>query len=314
MVKTINSIDVPSSDNDEAPSLEIVIVAFRSFPILQRCLQSLRDNVSSRMRVVIHVVDNASGDGTADAVASEFPEVVLYRQASNDGFAAGNNRALRCVTAPFVLVLNPDTEVPEGVLEHLFEVLDQDSSIGVIGCRLVRDDGTFDHASKRSFPNPRDALEYFFQGRDNGPSRYLSPNVPELGVGSVDAINGAFMLIRSEAMQEVGLLDQRYWMYGEDLDWCKRFSDLGWNVVYDGRTTVLHLKGGTTGTQRSWRLNWHFHRSMAIFYRTHNAGNNRPLDALVFSGIAVKWLSATVSSSGGRAVSRVRARYRPAAR
>jgi GT2 family glycosyltransferase len=299
-----------SSQDQDLLELEVVIVSFRSLPILRRCLQSLSENVISNLRVIVHVVDNASGDGTADAVAHEFPEVVLYRQGSNDGFSAGNNRALRRITAPFVLVLNPDTEVPKGVLEHLLGVLKVDSTIGVIGCRLVRGDGSFDHASKRSFPSPRDALEYFLFGRDGSRSKYLSPNVAEFEYGPVDAINGAFMLIRCEAMREVGLLDERYWMYGEDLDWCKRFYEAGWTVVYDGRTTVLHLKGGTTGGQRSWRLNWHFHKSMAIFYHTHSAGHNRFIDILVFCGIASKWLTSTLLLSGLRAVSKIRASKR----
>lgn len=302
---TTDAISVEESHSEGLPDLEIVIVAFRSYPILRRCIQSLRENVIDSYRVVVHVVDNASEDGTADAVALEFPEVVLYRQTSNDGFAAGNNRALRFVRAPYVLVLNPDTEVPRGVLEHLFAVLDLDSSIGAIGCRLVTGDGTFDHASKRSFPTPRDALGYFVRGGDNGRARYLSPGVDEFELGAVDAINGAFMLIRSKALREVGLLDERYWMYGEDLDWCKRFSNAGWRVVYDGRATALHLKGGTTGAHRSWKLNWHFHKSMALFYRSHDAGSNRYMDALVYSGIAAKWIAATLSSSSRRIVDKV---------
>lgn len=299
-----------SSQGDRPPELEIVIVAFRNYPILRRCLQSLRENVLGSLDAVVHVVDNASGDGTADAVAREFPDAILYRQPTNTGFSAGNNRALRGVKAPFVLVLNPDTEVPDGVLGHLLGDLHQDPSIGMIGCRLVTGDGTFDHASKRSFPSPRDALEYFFRGRANGSARYLAPSVTEFAMGTVDSINGAFMLVRSEAMRDVGLLDERYWMYGEDLDWCKRFADAGWKVVYDGRTTAIHLKGGTTGAQRSGRLNWHFHKSMAIFYRTHDAGENPFMDAMVYSGIAAKWITATISSSGRRAVTAVRKRIR----
>ena len=271
-----------------SPALEVVIVSFRSYPILRRCLQSLRQNVVDALPVVIHVVDNASNDGTAEAVDLNFPEVVLHRQPTNSGFAAGNNLVLRTIDAPFVLVLNPDTEVPAGILEHLLAVLEQDESVGMIGCRLVRDDGTFDHASKRSFPSARDAAHYFLRHGPASRSNYLAHEVGEFGFGRVDAINGAFMLIRTSAMRQVGYFDERYWMYAEDLDWCKRFADAGWKVLYDGRTSALHLKGGTTGTHRDLRLNWHFHKSMAIFYRSHNAGHNRALDALVYCGIGAR--------------------------
>lgn len=276
--------------------LDIVIVAYRSLDILRNCLSSLRDNVSSSFATRVHVVDNSSGDGTADAVSTEFPEVILYREATNGGFARGNNRALRCVSAPLVLILNPDTEVPAGVLEHLTAEMYHDASIGVLGPRLAQRDGTFDHAAKRSFPGPVDALRYFLPHR-SATSHYLAPHVDEHHTGVVDAVNGAFMLIRGTALSQVGPLDERYWMYGEDLDWCKRFADAGWKVVYDGRVTAVHLKGGTAGKVRSLKLNWHFHKSMAIFYRTHQGGRSMATDLVVYLGIASRLLVTTATGT-----------------
>jgi GT2 family glycosyltransferase len=242
------------------------------------------------------VVDNASDDGTPDVVAREFPWVRLRRRRRNDGFAVANNEALRDVTAPYVLVLNPDTEVPHGVVERLLERLRTEDRIGVIGCRLVQADGTFDHASKRSFPRPADAARYFLPGGRRA-SRYVAPHVDEHGTGPVDAVNGAFMLVRRDAMDEVGLLDEDFWMYGEDLDWCRRFAECGWVVEYDGTVTAVHLKGASSGRRRGPRLNWHFHRSMAVFYRKHEAGRQVGLDALVYAGIGAHLAASIVAGA-----------------
>ena len=151
--------------------------------------------------------------------------------------------------------------------------------------------------AKRSFPTPRDALAYFARNERMGTGSYLAPDIGEYEMAEVDAVNGAFMLVRRTAIDEVGLFDEAYWMYGEDLDWCRRFAQAGWKVVYDGRVTALHLKGATVGRVRGFRLNWHFYRSMAIFYRRYEAGRNLPLDAAVFLGIAAKWIISTIGNS-----------------
>ena len=121
----------------------------------------------------------------------------------------------------------------------------------MVGCRLVRRDGSFDHAAKRSFPTPLSALAHFtgVGRRANAPralAQYRAPDLDEYASGEVDAVNGAFMLVRRAAMDEVGLLDEGYWFYMEDLDWCYRFKQHGWKVWYDGGTTVIHVKGGAT--------------------------------------------------------------------
>jgi GT2 family glycosyltransferase len=186
-----------------------------------------------------------------------------------------NNQALALTTAPFILLLNPDTEASWPTIAHLLDQLKNDAGIGMIGCRLLLDDGSFDHAAKRRIPTPLQALQYFASrvlGRKVG--NYVANNVPETGVGDVDALNGAFMLATRQALSTVGGLDESYWMYAEDLDWCVRFRDAGWRVVYDGRVTALHVKGASSGKRRSLRLNYHFHRSMAIFYRCHLAPSN----------------------------------------
>ncbi|WP_081488265.1 glycosyltransferase family 2 protein [Patulibacter medicamentivorans] len=296
-----------------APVVEIVIVAYRGLDLLRACLRSIREQPPSGGAVVTHVVDNASGDGTADAIAAEFPEVILHRRASNDGFSVANNAALRVTTAPWVLVLNPDTELRPNVLDHLIAELERHPEAGVIGCRLERLDGTFDHAAKRSFPTPLGAIEHFTAklrpGGERRPLQYHAPHVEERGTGTVDAINGAFMLIRREALVAVGLLDERYWMYAEDLDWCRRFAQAGWQVRYDGRVTAIHVKGGVSGSRRSLRTNWHFHRSMGRFYRKFDAGRSPWLDGAVYAGILARFALSAARSAVAR--SRPQARATP---
>jgi N-acetylglucosaminyl-diphospho-decaprenol L-rhamnosyltransferase len=272
--------------------LEIVVVSYRSRELLLRCLASLEAHPPGG-RVLVRVVDNDSRDGTAEAVRADFPEVCLDVLGRNAGFSVANNVALREATAPYVLVLNPDTEVHAGTLDHLLTVMAERPDVGMTGCRLVQPDGSFDHAAKRSFPTPVSALAHFAGiGRRSGAAariaQYRAPALDERAVGEVDAVNGAFMLVRREALEHVGLLDEGYWLYMEDLDWCARFWARGWKVLYDGRVSVTHVKGGSAGSHRSLKTNLHFHRGMGRFYRRHQAGRSAAVDLAVYVGIGVK--------------------------
>ena len=187
--------------------------------------------------------------------------------------------------------------------------------IGVVGCRLLTADGTLDHAAKRSIPDPWTAARYFalrLVGRRG--SSYLAPEVDPLGTGDVDAVNGAFMLVRTSAMHEVGYFDEAYWMYGEDLDWCVRFRAAGWRVHYDGTVTAQHLKGGAAGGTRPLRLNYHFHKSMQLFYDKHLASGNVLKDGLVRTGIWSRFAVVTVANAVGLTWERLAARRSGATR
>jgi GT2 family glycosyltransferase len=273
------------------PDLEIVIVSSTGArDLLRACLQSLRDNPYRGGEMLVHVVDNDSADGTPEMVRDEFGEVRLRALDWNSGFCVANNIALREVRAPYVLVLNPDTEIYPGSLDHMVALMEEDPGIGVSSCRLEQRDGTLDHASKRSFPTPLGSLAHFLGVGDRLGSRFAQYRAPELGereVGEVDAVNGAYMLVRRSAMDEVGLLDEGYWLYMDDLDWCYRFTQRGWKVVYDGRVSSMHVKGGTTKRKahRGWRHNLAFHRSMGRFYRKFYAGRNPIADLAIYVAI-----------------------------
>jgi GT2 family glycosyltransferase len=224
-------------------------------------------------------------------VGEEFPEVELIASDENLGFSKANNLAIRRGNAPYVLALNPDTLMTEGALDQMLELMEQKPEVGISGCRLELPDGSFDHAARRSFPTPLGALAHFTRiGRwKKAPARLAQYRAPEIESGPVDAVNGAFMLMRRKALEAVGLFDEGYWMYMEDLDLCYRFAQAGWITWYEPAVKVIHVKAGTSGKNRKPRVNYAFHYGMYRFYRKHYAKNdNVLLRGAVYTGIAAK--------------------------
>jgi N-acetylglucosaminyl-diphospho-decaprenol L-rhamnosyltransferase len=293
-------------------ALDVVIVSYRSREMVRDCLDSLRAHPpTGPMRVV--VVDNDSRDGTAELIASEYPDVELIASAENLGFSAATNLGARQGEAPYLLALNPDTVVTAGALDTVIAVFEQHPKVGVVGPRLERADGSLDHAARRSFPTPLSALGHFSGlGRRRGASGKLAAyRAPEVESGPVDAVNGAFMLMRRSVFEAAGGFDEDYWMYMEDLDLSYRLAQEGWQSWYEPAATVMHVKGGTVGGERSARLNWHFHRGMYLFYRHHYAPHrSTTLNALVYFGIAAKLASAVAQAAARRSLARLRHRRR----
>jgi N-acetylglucosaminyl-diphospho-decaprenol L-rhamnosyltransferase len=290
-----------------SPGLDISIVSYRCEALLRDCLASLREHPPSRP-LSVHVVDNASGDGTAEMVEREFPDVRLTACDQNLGFSAANNIAISAGSAPYVLVLNPDTRVTPGSLDQMCELMDARSEVGTAGPRLVLEDGSFDHAAKRSFPTPLSAVGHLTGvGRRRESGRLAAYRAPEIESGPVDAVNGAFMLIRRAALDEVGLFDEGYWMYMEDLDLCYRLTEAGWVTWYEPSATVIHVKAGTAGPDRSVRLNRAFHYGMYRFYRKHYAADRNPLfNLIVYGGIAVALILSVVRTEARRSLRALR--------
>jgi N-acetylglucosaminyl-diphospho-decaprenol L-rhamnosyltransferase len=294
-----------SQTNHGTVDLEVVIVSHGAEELLRRCLRSLREHpASGEMRVT--VIDSGSPDGTPDMVAREFPAVRLLRR-GNIGFSAANNLVLRESNAAAVLLLNPDTEVYAGTLDAALARLDADPRIGMVGVKLVMESGELDHACKRSFPTPLSALAHFTGiGRSaDAPgalSQYRATALGDDEAGEVDAVNGAFMLCRAAAIREVGLLDEGYWLYMEDLDWCHRFWDAGWKVFYEPAGVALHVKGASSGDRRRAKQEIAFHRGMARFYRRFDAPEHNPLlNAAVYAGVGAKLgVSLMVTAVRGR--------------
>ena len=257
----------------------IVIVNWNTRDLLRDCLNSLAAQRGVTTRVV--VVDNASDDGSAGMVRAEFPDVLVIANAENTGYPHANNQGLRALgfdqgcgdDAPrYALALNPDTVVPPDALGAMVAYMDADPALGAAGPKLVLLNGELDLACRRSFPTPEISFyrmvglsKLFPRSRRFGRYNmtYLDPDIET----EVDSVVGAFMLVRRAALQQVGLFDDVFFMYGEDLDWAYRIKQAGWTIKYNPRVRVTHVK--RAASRQSRRAQTEFYRAMLIFYRKH---------------------------------------------
>lgn len=277
--------------------LAIVILNYNSADVLRPCLESLRGQTFAG-RLDVWVVDNASADDSVAMVRRDFPEVSLIAAERNDGFSAGNNLALRRILdsadpPEAVLILNPDTVVPPDGLAGLARSLDERPRAGVIGPKLVLEDGSLDMACRRSFPSAEVAL-YRMTGlsrlfpRSRRFGRYNLTYLDPDQITEVDSVVGAAMLVRTSVIREVGMFDEAFFMYGEDLDWCFRIKSYGWQVWYDPRVTILHYKR-VSSTRRAVPSIRAFYEAMRIFHRKHYESSTvAPLNWLIYLGITLK--------------------------
>jgi N-acetylglucosaminyl-diphospho-decaprenol L-rhamnosyltransferase len=280
----------------------IVIVNWNTCDLLRDCLRSLEASDPAVTRRVI-VVDNASSDGSADMVKAEFPRIELVVNPVNSGFSHANNIGLRLLgfdgASPagagvprYALLLNPDTVLPPDALSLMIKRMDADLSIGIAGPRLVMPNGQLDLACRRSFPTPEVSmwrmlgLSKLFP-RSKWFGRYNMTYLDEHLETEVDCVVGAFMLLRREAIERVGLLDEIFWMYGEDIDWAFRIKQAGWKVLYYPKVTVLHVK--RAASRKNPRAQIEFQRASLIFYRKHYAATTpRLLHLAVLLGLLLK--------------------------
>jgi N-acetylglucosaminyl-diphospho-decaprenol L-rhamnosyltransferase len=262
--------------------LGIVIVNWNTRDLLHRCLETVFASQGDFQFKVV-VVDNASTDDSAAMVRTDFPQAQLIASPTNGGFSYGNNLGLRALgyqgagqvsaDAPrYALLLNPDTEVPPNSLYGMIQFMDSRPEVGVAGPKLILADGTLDLACRRSFPTPMVSF-YRFSGLSK-----LFPQHPRFGrynmtfadpdvALEVDSVVGAYMQVRREAIQAIGLLDEAFFMYGEDLDWAFRIKAAGWKVWYHPQVTVRHVK--RAASRKSQKAQFEFQRAMLLFYRKH---------------------------------------------
>lgn len=282
------------------PRLAVVILSYNRADLLAECLASLYA-APTRCALEVWVVDNASSDGSADLVRDRFPQARLIISPVNGGFSYGNNLALREIVGAglvdYVLLLNNDTVVPAGSLDGLVDYLEANPEAGVVGPRLLLPDGSLDLACRRSFPTPEVSFYRMLGLARLFPRspRFARYNLTYLDPGvetEVDAVVGACMLLRASVIAEVGLLDEQFFMYGEDLDWCYRIKQYGWRIVYYPRVIVHHHKRASS-TRRAIPSIRAFYDAMRIFHRKHYAATTMaPLNALIELGITVKELLA----------------------
>lgn len=275
--------------------LGIAILNYNTADLLRDCLNSLA--LSQQVAFDIIVVDNASQDDSVGMMRREFPHIRLIASDHNGGYAYGNNLALREFLARAeppraLLLLNTDTLVPPLALRDLMAFLDAHPDAGIVGPRLVRPDGSLDLACRRSFPTPEISFyrmlglsKLFPRSRRFG--RYNLTYLDERQTAEVDSVVGACMLVRTQALAQAGLLDETFFMYGEDLDLALRVKENGWKVYYYPGVEILHYKRESSRQSRKAQVE--FYRAMRIFYFKHyRATTPTWLHWLVLTGIALK--------------------------
>ncbi|HEV3041609.1 MAG TPA: glycosyltransferase family 2 protein [Candidatus Angelobacter sp.] len=295
------------TDTSATDLLSIIIVNYNTCGMLRDCLASLRATEGSRCELI--VVDNASIDGSAEMVEREFPEVVLVRNRQNAGFAKANNQGMKLAKRKYLLLLNSDTVVRAGALEAMADYIDSHAEAGAVTCKLLNVDGTI-QASISNRPGP--VLLFF---RLLGVSRlisgdqlrrwllrtcgfvlgktirsYLTPYSVHTGPMETENISGACMMLRREAMEQVGLLDETFFMYFEDMDYCVRLQNAGWKMYYLPQGEIIHLGGGSSGG-RMRNYSVHSYRALFHFYRKHfSSAMVVAVRSMVVTTSSIRWV------------------------
>jgi GT2 family glycosyltransferase len=261
--------DVP----DQRVDVSIVIVNWNALPYLRNCLRSIAEQTRVCSYEII-VVDNDSHDGSQEMLRTEFPGVITVLNEQNVGFAGGNNQAMRMARGRYVLLLNPDTLVLDGAIDTCVAYADalRDDHVGVLGCQ-VWEDATTIQKTCFQFPSPLNTLlSLLGMTRRFTKSRFLSRSEmrwwDRRDERQVDVVSGMFMLVRRDALEQVGLMDEGYFMYAEEADWCYRFWQSGWSCLFTPRAQIMHLEGGANSTKlASARMYVHLQKSILRFHR-----------------------------------------------
>jgi len=248
------------------PDLSVIIVNWNTKELLLSCIESFYRTVKG-LSFEIFVVDNGSSDGSPDSVQRRFPEIELIRNRKNLGFARANNEALRRSKGRYALLLNTDVILKEGAVEKLVEFMDCNPTVGIAGGQLINVDGS----KQNSFDNfPSLAAEALNKSllRMLFPKRYPSKRVNYSMPIDVHSVIGACMIVRSQSIEEVGLLDEDYFFFLEETDWCYRMRRRGWRVCHVPQAEIVHLQGRTANLVKD-RAKIEYYRSLYLFFKKH---------------------------------------------
>jgi O-antigen biosynthesis protein len=265
---------------NEQPQVAVIIVNYNVAFFLEQCLNAVQ-KAMSLMPAEVWVVDNNSVDGSVAMVREKFPWVKLIDNKDNKGFSSANNQAMRLSSCPYQLLLNPDTVIEEDTLKKVVEYMNAHPKVGGLGVRMVDGKGVFLPESKRGLPTPAVAFYKIFGISRLFPKskifgKYSLSYLSEFETNEVEILSGAFMLLRKEALDKVGLLDEAFFMYGEDIDLSYRITQGGYTNVYFPETRIIHYKGEST-KKSSVNYVFVFYRAMIIFARKHFSQKNAKL-------------------------------------
>ena len=244
--------------------LSVIIVNWNTKDLVCQCLDSLYQKVK-KIEMEIFVVDNGSMDGSGAAVRERFPEVNLIENPINLGFAKANNQAMRLSKGKYLLLLNPDTQIKEGAIERLFSFMNAHPEAGIVGAQLLNSDGSKQN-SIANFPSlatellNKTLLRWFFPEKFPGKERdYLDPI-------KVDSVIGACMMVKRNAVEQVGLLDEEYFLFLEETDWCYRMKRAGWEIYHIPQAEIFHFQGKSAGAEKE-KARIEYYRSRYYFFK-----------------------------------------------
>lgn len=261
--------------------LTITIVNYNAGEYLLRCLSSL-GKIKNELDFDVFVVDNDSKDGSIENAEKKFPQFNFIKNHENLGYGKAHNLALKKAKTEYLLVLNPDVEIPSGTLKYIYDFMEKNPDVGVATGRVEKADGSLDKACHRGFPTLSASFQYFFLKNDKN---YHLTDRDMDKIHEIDSCVGAFMFMRKSVLEKVGYFDEDYFLYGEDLDLCYRIKQAGFKVMYIPQVKILHVKGVSSGIKKHSQKDskatgstqnlamGYFYSTMKIFYKKHYERN-----------------------------------------
>jgi len=243
--------------------ISVVIVNYNVRYFLELCIRSVQKAISNYEAEII-VVDNVSKDNSCKMIKELFQEVVLIQNTENVGFSKANNQGVNIAKGEYVLILNPDTVIPENLFDEILPFANKQNNLGALGVRLIDGTGQFLPESKRGLPTPSNSFRRMIGSYDG---KYYAKYLTKEGIGKVEVLVGAFMFLKKEIYNQVGGFDEDYFMYGEDIDLSYKLTQAGYVNYYYGKSSVIHYKGEST--RKDVKYLKYFHGAMNIFYKKH---------------------------------------------
>lgn len=277
--------------------ISIAIVNYKTLEITLNTIKFVLEKTKN-VEYEIIVIDNASGTEEArllEEACREFSGVSVHANATNLGFGKANNQAIKMAKGDYIALLNSDTELTTDSFSKAIAYLEKTPEVGAVGCRLITPDGKLDQGCRRGFPTPKASLFYFLKAHKwlKRPEMdiYKLSHLDEHKISEVDMISGAFMVLPRKVIDEVGMLDERFFMYGEDIDWCYRIKEAGYKVVYNPNLgDVIHYKGAS-GKKRKFKTLYNFYEAMFLFYNKHYLNKyNFLVTICVYLGISLQFV------------------------
>jgi GT2 family glycosyltransferase len=299
----------------DGPEVSAIVVNWNTADLLDGCLRSLRDHGLNGSRMEVIVVDNGSTDGSADLVRRDWPAINLIANSENLGYTRANNLGITASRGAYLLLINTDALLTPGCLDHLLSRMHDDPRAGAVGPRLVYGDGSWQRWTAGREPSLRAAIEYYFFLERLGPHRppfnslYLSRDVRQSF--RCDWVTSACMLVRRAALDEIGLMDERFFVYMDDVELCRRLRRAGWHVWYEPGAQAVHFMGQShlraTGSVSPRALRT-FNRYFAMYHGLPAAYALKVIQAIGHSVRAALYGGAALAHLGDADAARAKAR------